>query len=216
MSTLALLLALLSAVRPTSLAAVYAILGSPRPRRLLLVFNIAGLAVTITIGIVLVIFLKNVVETSQDSHEIAELVLAAACFAGAVAFRRRPVREREHESRKMTRNITARLRDPSVPTVATAGVLTHLPGLVYLIALNAIIATNPTISTGLVQVLVYNAIWFAIPLLSLALAIVWPDRTSQLVEAVSDWTRGHRRTAVPLLLTGLGIYLLVKGLIGLL
>jgi len=215
-STLALLLALLSAVRPTSLAAVYAILGSPRPRRLLLVFNVAGLAVTITVGIVLVIFLNKVVETTQDSHEIADLVLAAACFAGAVAVRRRPVREREHESREVTRTISARLRDPSVTTVAAAGVLTHLPALVYLIALNAIIATDPTFTTGLLDVLVYNAIWFAIPLLSLALAIVRPDRTNALVEGLSDWTRRHQRTAVPLVLFGLGAYLLVKGLAGLL
>jgi len=214
-STFALLLALLSAVRPTSLAAVYGILGSPRPRRLLLVFSFAGLAVTISVGLVLVIFLKGV-ETSPDSHEVADLVLAAACFAGAVVFRRRPVREREHESRETTRKISARLRDPSVTTVAAAGVLTHLPGLVYLIALNAIIATDPTIATGLLQVVTYNAIWFAIPLLSLALAIVRPDRTSELVEGVTDWTRRHRRTAVPLLLAGLGIYLLVKGLTGLL
>ena len=216
MSTLALLLALLSAVRPTSLAAVYAILGSPRPRRLLLVFNIAGLAVTITVGIVLVIFLKKVGRTSQESHDIAALVLAAACFAGAGAFRRRPVREGEHEARETTRRVTARLRDPSVPTVAAAGVLTHLPGLVYLIALNAIIATNPTVAIGLLAVLVYNAIWFAIPLLSLALAIVWPDRTSEFVKGISDWTRRHQRTLVPLVLSGLGVYLLVKGLTGLL
>jgi Sap, sulfolipid-1-addressing protein len=126
------------------------------------------------------------------------------------------VREREHESRETTRKISARLRDPSVTTVAAAGVLTHLPGLVYLIALNAIIATDPTIATGLLQVVTYNAIWFAIPLLSLALAIVRPDRTSELVEGVNDWTRRHRRTAVPLLLAALGIYLLVKGLTGLL
>jgi hypothetical protein len=212
-STFALLLALLSAVRPTSLAAVYAILGSPRPRRLLLVFNVAGMAVTLSVGVILVVFLERVVGASQNTYPVVNLVLAAVCFAGAAALTRRPARE--PGSREATRKITAQLRNPSVAAVAAAGVLTHLPGLVYLIALNAIIASEASLTSGIGQLLVYNAIWFAIPLLSLALAVVRPERTSAVVAGVTGWTRRNRRTAVPLLLIALGIYLLVKGLVDL-
>jgi hypothetical protein len=212
-STFALLLALLSAVRPTSLAAVYAILGSPRPRRLLLVFNVAGMAVTLSVGVILVVFLERVVGASQNTYPVVNLVLAAVCFAGAAALRHGPARE--PGSREATRKITAQLRNPSVAAVAAAGVLTHLPGLVYLIALNAIIASEASLTSGIGQLLVYNAIWFAIPLLSLALAVVRPERTSAVVAGVTGWTRRNRRTAVPVLLIALGIYLLVKGLVDL-
>lgn len=212
MSTLALLLALLSAVRPTSLAAVYAILGSPRPRRLLLVFDVAGLAVTLAVGILLVVVLNKVVNPSSSSHAGVNLLLALMCFGGAIAIRRRPPHEGEHESREATRRIAARLHDPSVPTVAAAGVLTHFPGLFYLIALNAIIRTDPSLFRGLIEVVIYNVIWFAIPLLSLLLAILRPDRTGEVVERITEWARRHQRTAVPLVLVVIGGYLIVMGL----
>ena len=211
MSPLALLLALASAVRPTSLAAVYAILASRRPRRLLFVFDVAGLAVTIGIGILLVAVFHRVIGAERKPPAIVNLVLAVGCFAGALAVRRMQPREQERQSRAATTRITSRLRDPSPATAAVAGVLTHFPGIFYLIALNAIIATDPTVPSGVLQVLVYNAIWFAIPLLALMLAILRPDRTGEAVEQITEWARSHQRTAVPLLLVALGVYLVVKG-----
>jgi hypothetical protein len=214
-SPLALLLALISAVRPTSLAAVYAILHSRRPRRLLLIFDVSGLAVTLAVGLVLVVFLHDILKPSQDTHTGINIALALVCFAGAVAIRRRPEHEQEHESSEATRRIVARLEDPSVASVAAAGVLTHFPGLFYLIALNAISSTDPSLIDGVVQVLVYNAIWFAIPLLALLLAILRPDETGVMVEQITDWARAHQRAAVPLVLVVLGLYLIAKGVTGL-
>jgi spore maturation protein SpmA len=214
-STLALLLALASAVRPTSLAAVYAILHTERPRRLLLVFDVAGLAVTLAIGFVLVLILRDVVNPSTSTHAGVSILLALVCFAGALAIRRRPEREQEHDSRESIRKLTARLRDPSVATVAAAGVLTHFPGIFYLIALNAIIQTDPSLVDGIAQVIVYNAIWFAIPLVALVLAILRPDRTGEIIEAITEWARSHQRTAVPIVLVVLGLYLVAKGVSGL-
>jgi hypothetical protein len=146
---------------------------------------------------------------------LIDLALAAACFFGALMVRRRPEREQARESREANNKVIARLRDPSVATVAAAGVLTHFPGLVYLIALNAIIAGDPSFAEGLLEVLVYNAIWYTIPLLSLGLAIVRPERTSAFVQGITDFARRNQRTVVPLALIGLGIYLLAKGLAGL-
>jgi cadmium resistance protein CadD (predicted permease) len=213
-SPLALLLALISAVRPTSLAAVYAILHSSRPRRLLLIFDVSGLAVTLAIGFVFVVILHDVVKPSDNTHAGINIALALLCFAAALAIRRRPEHEDEHRSREATRRIAARLREPSVTTVAVAGVLTHFPGLFYLIALNAIIATDPSLFDGVVQVIVYNAIWFAIPLLALVLAILRPDSTSEIVERISEWARAHQRTVVPIVFVVLGLYLVAKGVTG--
>jgi hypothetical protein len=38
---------------------------------------------------------------------------------------------------------------------------THVPGLFYIVALNAIISEGPSFASGVLQVLLFNAIWFA-------------------------------------------------------
>ena len=50
-----------------------------------------------------------------------------------------------------------RLRHLTPPVAALAGVVTHLPGLVYLAALNAIVGSASGPANGVLQVLVYNA-----------------------------------------------------------
>ena len=63
---------------------------------------------------------------------------------------------------------------PSLATAATAGVATHVPGLIYLVALNAIAAEDPGPAEALAQVAIYNVLWFAIPLGALALVLRSP------------------------------------------
>src|SRR3954452_18490229 len=55
MSTEALALAVVSIVRPTTAAAVWAMLVGSRPRRLLTVYLVAGLAVSLPVGIAVVL-----------------------------------------------------------------------------------------------------------------------------------------------------------------
>ena len=79
----------------------------------------------------------------------------------------------------------ARLRDPSPRVAAAAGVATHFPGLIYLVALNAIAGEQPgVIGTGL-QVALYDALWFMIPIASLVLVIVRPGAALAWLEAAT-------------------------------
>jgi hypothetical protein len=47
---------------------------------------------------------------------------------------------------------------------------THLPGLFYLVALNSIAGDDPPLDGAVLQVLLYNAIWFSVPVAAFVLA----------------------------------------------
>ena len=83
----AIILALASAVRPsTSLAAVYALLSTRRPRPLLIAFVLAGLAFSIAIGIVVVSVFHGVHVPRRDSSlvDIVDLLAGVAALGFAV------------------------------------------------------------------------------------------------------------------------------------
>ena len=92
-----------------------------------------------------------------------------------------------------------------------AGVITHLPGLVYLAALNAIVGEARSPLNGIVQVLVYNAIWFSMPIVALVLSMHHPTVARECLATVASWTRRHQQVIMVVFLGGLGTYLLVAG-----
>ena len=66
------------------------------------------------------------------------------------------------------------LRNASTRNVVAAGIGTHLPGLIYLAALNAIASERPAPVDAALQVAIYDALWFLVPFASLVLAVVRP------------------------------------------
>jgi hypothetical protein len=208
------LLGLASTVRPTSLAAVSAFLSHASPRRLLLAYIVGGLAFTIAFGVLVVGAFHgiHVGATGDRAKGIAGIVggavallLGCAVLAGLVP-------------RRVTRDAPAagawkaRLdRRLTVPTAAIAGPLTHIPGLFYLIALNVIVAQEPRVPGGLVAVLIYNAVWFALPIAALATCIVNPDAAREAVVRVQRWTGQHSRTLLLGASFTVGVVLVVRG-----
>ncbi len=94
-----------------------------------------------------------------------------------------------------------------------AGVVTHVPGLIYLVALNAIAAQEPGVVAAAVQLAVYNALWFAVPIAALALSILRPGRAPDYLEHATRWGRQHEQILVVVTLAALGVYLTLKGAI---
>jgi Sap, sulfolipid-1-addressing protein len=95
-------------------------------------------------------------------------------------------------------------------------VVTNLPGLYYVAALVAILQTHPGPAGGVAQVLVYNLLRFAVPVALLVLVVLRPDRTLEIVHTVHAWGRRNATVLLVLLVGGVGIYLAVTGLTGLL
>jgi Sap, sulfolipid-1-addressing protein len=215
----AIVLAVASSVRPTGLATLYALLSAPEPRRLLIIYVVAGFLWSVGVGVLVVGALHGVnveVGTSTASAIVdvlgggAALALSAAMATG----RLRPDPDPEtptHESR-----VVRRLRDPSPTLAAGAAVATHLPGLFYILGLNAIAAADPTFAQGTVDTLIFNAIWFSTPVAALVLSSRRPVATREALGRFNAWIRRHERVAVTIFLAAVGAYFATKGIVNLL
>jgi hypothetical protein len=219
MSLEVLALGVISGLRPaTSQAAVVALLKTPDPRRTLLFFLLAGFAVSMAIGLVLVLALNGARVNLGGSTftSVFDLLAGVVALAFAFGYRRGLVSVRRREPRDApstgaTARLARTLRNPSVATAAVAGVATHIPGLIYLVALNAIAAEQPQPAAAAAEVASYNALWFAIPLAALALAIMRPGRAPGYLDRATDWGRRHEQGLVFATFALLGVYLTVKG-----
>ncbi|GEL22203.1 hypothetical protein PSU4_11570 [Pseudonocardia sulfidoxydans NBRC 16205] len=215
MSTEALLLALTTIVRPTTVAAVFAILATRTPQRLLLVYVVAAAAFSIAVGIVVMVLLRGLLSTTSSSapRPVLDLVLGGAALGYACAAwagwapRRRSTRPPDEPT------WTQRMLDGmTVRGAAYAGILTHLPGLVYLAALNAIVASTTDSLDRLFQVAVYTAIWCLLPLTALLMSLRRPELCQELLERLADGTRRHRRLITVVFLGVFGAYLVWSGI----
>ena len=222
MSPEALVLGLVSAVRAVPLAIVYAVLLTESPRRLLTAYLLAGVTVSVVVG-VLVVTAFGASSTSSEhtaGRLIVDVVLGVVAIVWAAARgtgrlprpRRRPDRER---SSVLPDALATRLKSPTPATMAGAGLVTNLPGLYYIAALVAVLQTHPSPVGGIAQVLVYNLLRFAVPVAVLVLVILRPDRTLELVRAVHAWGRRNATVLLVLAVGGVGIYLTGKGVLGL-
>lgn len=226
MSPEALVLGLVSAVRGVTLAIVYALLLTDRARRLLIAYVVAGAVVTLAVGIVVVTWLHTGSRTTEATAgrlwlDLALGVLAVIWAGLRLAGREVKLRPRGRERRRerstvLPEAIDRRLRAPTVPMVVTVGVLTNLPGLYYLAALVAILQTHPSAVQGIVQVTIYTVLRFAAPVAAIVLVLMRPDRTLEIVRSAHAWGRSNSRVLLGLLVGAVGVYLVAKGLSGLL
>ncbi|HEY7104351.1 MAG TPA: GAP family protein [Mycobacteriales bacterium] len=214
-----LVLALASTVRPTSLAAVSALLSHTARRRLLLAYLIGGLAFTVAFGVIVVGAFHGIHFQAGSSRTkgIADLVGGVVVLLFGIAVATRVVRlGPDRDAPRADSPWKARLeRRLTVPTAVIAGPLTHLPGLFYLIALNVIVAHDPRVPGGLVAVLIYDAIWFAVPIAALAVCIVSPDAARAAVGRVQAWTGLHARVLLLVTSFAVGAALVIRGALSL-
>ena len=212
-----LLLALASSVRPTSLAAVYALLATGAPRRLMTIYVATGLAFTVAFGLLVVVAFHGIGTNSGAAHAkaVAEIVSGLLVLAFAVAVLTGRVGGRHPDDAPGPgRRWSTRLEEHITPrTAALAGPATHIPGLFYLVALNVVVAHHPSVVEGLFEILLYNAIWFLIPLGALVICVIEPATARKAVGVIQGWTTAHARTIVLAVSFGAGAALLLRGLL---
>jgi len=210
------LLALASTIRPTSLAAVYTLLSSPAPRRLMIAYVIAGLTFTIAFGALVVWAFHGIaVSSGTDRAKGIGDIAAAVVVLGFAALVLTGRISGPHADAPRAPGRWEQLLDQhrTVRTAALAGPATHIPGIFYLAALNVIVANHTSVAAGMVEILLYNVIWFALPITALTICIVEPDTARTVVGGVADWARHRARTILVVLSLAIGIVLLVHGLI---
>jgi hypothetical protein len=215
----ALVLGLFSGLRPaTSLAAVLALLKTPQPRRPLLFFTAAGFASAWVIGLLVVgaFHGANVAVGGSTFTAVLDVAFGAAALGFAAGLQRgwvQPTRRRSStpSATGTPSRFGRRLRNPSTGVVAAAGVATHLPGLIYLVALNAIASERPALVDAGLQVAIYDALWFLVPLASLVLVVVRPGAALAYLDAATAWVRRHEHAVLVAGSLVLGAYLVAKG-----
>jgi hypothetical protein len=215
----ALAMGLLSGLRPgTSLAAVLMSLKTPQPQRLLLFFTAAGLASSWAIGLIVVGVFHgaNVAVGGSTFTAVLDVAFGAAALGFGAGLQQgwvqptRPGGSRPSATAASSR-FARRLRDPSSRAAAAAGIGTHLPGLIYLVALNAIASERPAPVDVALQVAIYDALWFLIPIASLVLVLLRPGAALAYLDAGTAWVRRHEHAIIVSGSLALGAYLVVKG-----
>ncbi|UGS34139.1 hypothetical protein DSM104329_00511 [Capillimicrobium parvum] len=221
----ALVLGLFSGLRPgTSVGAVLALVKTPRPQRLLLFFTAAGFASSWAIGLVVVGVFHgaNVAVGGSTITGVLDVAFGAAALGFAAGLQRGWVQPTRRDSSSPSATAAAssrlgrRLRNPSDRVAAAAGIGTHLPGLIYLAALNAIASERPAPADVAVQVAIYDALWFLVPIATLILVVVRPGAALAYLAVATAWARRHEHSILLFGSLVLGGYLIVKGTSGLL
>lgn len=211
------LLALASSIRPSSLAVVYALLSADAPRRLMVAYVVAGLAFTLAFGVVVVGLLHGIhVHNGTDrTKAVAEIVAGVVMLGFAVLVQRgRVAGPRADDAPAVPRAWRTRLEhNLTLPKAALAGPASHVPGLFYLVALNVITTHHLDAFDAIVEIGLYNLIWFALPLVALALCMVRPRTAHDLVENVTRFASSHTRAILLVVSWGAGAALLVRGLL---
>jgi hypothetical protein len=229
------LLALEAALYPTLLAAVVILLSQPRPRRLITAYLAGGMTMSITLGLVIVLALKDSKAVSSSSSGLswgADLAVGGLALLLAVALATRADdRVRQRRARRKVpvgapseapagEPASSSSKEPwserilargSVPIVFAAALAINVPGAAYLIALKDIAAGGHAPAIEVSMIVAFNLIMFAlaeIPLLGLVLA---PERTHALVERGNAWLSGHGRQIAIALSATFGVFLIIRG-----
>ena len=214
-------LGLISALRPaSSQVAVLALLRAPAAPRTLLVFTAAGFVFSVLVGLLGVSVLDDADRVFRHStfHAAFNLAAGVAALGFAAGVQRGALdrrRGRERPNGRRTSAIAARLQHPSAKMAAGAGVVTHVPGLIYLVVLNSIASSNPGLVEASAQVALYNLLWFAIPLGALVLVLRSPATATAFLDRMTAWARRHEDPLVVAVFGALGIYLCANGLLAL-
>jgi Sap-like sulfolipid-1-addressing protein len=210
----ALVLALTSVVRPTTLAAVYAMMSRRGGQRLLIAYLVIGLSFSLVVGIVVVVVLRGYTTTlmSTFGRAVVDVAIgAAACgYATGVGTRRRSAPSGTPS--RSTAWLRHRLDHLTVARAGLIGVVTHLPGLVYLAALNAIVGDARTPEGAVTQVALYNAIWYSVAIGALLISAFRPAAATDLLKKTDAIIRRNSRTILVALFGVIGVYFLGKGL----
>jgi hypothetical protein len=218
-----LVLAIASGISPAILAVVIVVLHRPRPQRLLAAYLFGGMLASIALGIAIVRSLSGLSAFSGSSPAADPVVnFTVGALALLVAYALLTDRDARLEARRRERRPT---RDPwservlnrgTAPIAFAVGVVLNLPGAFYLVALKDIAVSGHGFGRQLLAIVVFNLIMFIlaeVPLLGYSFA---PEATQRRVEGLNDWMARHARQIVIAVATAIGLYLVARGIAGVL
>ena len=228
------LLSLASMANPTLIAAVTVMLLLPNPKRLMFGYLLGAYLTSITVGLLIVFTLSGTNAGSSGKHTIGPVEdIIIATLSLTVAFilgtgRDRPFEERRRDKKeaklearreagKPTESLSLRLLGKGDPRVTfLVGAALSFPGVSYLAALDQMHKLHAsTLETVLLVVgfCLVELLLLEVPVFGYAFA---PERTQKMVSGFRSWIQRRGRTAVVIGATLIGVWLLIRGVLGLL
>jgi Sap, sulfolipid-1-addressing protein len=215
-------LAVAAAFYPLLITLVVLILPRRGSTRLLAALLLGGMSATIVSGIVIVELLgstsafnsDNAVTTSASVSIALGVVLLYAAAMLWLGRRVLPIRRRRKAPKDPAKKPwTTRMAErDSVGAALLLGIALNLPGVWYLKALAELIQGDLSTSANVLLILVYAVIVYVSVEIPLALKLVRPLQTDQIVDSSFAWVRAHKRELGTVVAGGVGVYLLIEGL----
>ncbi len=219
-----LLLAVVAMFFPALLAVVLVALRAGHPQRLLASFLAGGLLSAITVGLVIVFSLQgaSVDSTSSSSLDPAVyLVAGALSLLAAWVARRKQLfvkqgKDPNDENVDEKPNRLNRALDRGAPYAFVAGiVLCALPGFSALVAMKDIAQLGYSATATVAVVIGFYLIMFSFIELPLIGYSVAPAQAADRTVAFNAWLDRNANRLATDFLAGLGVFLIVRGLVGL-
>jgi len=210
-------LALLSALSPTALLVVAVYLGSARPRETALCYLAGAVTMSLILGVVFVVILRNVGLSLPRNHVARSdvqlglgLVLVAAA---AVVAARKP---RQPDPANARQGIVSRMiARPAPATAFVVGVIVFGPSLTFLAALQVIATARAGVGLTVVAVAIVVVITVLLVWLPLVLYLVAPGPTTRGLTAFNGWLRAQATKLIVAVLIVAGTIMIGVGAYGL-
>lgn len=116
---------------------------------------------------------------------------------------------------KEKKPLAERLLSGSVPLAFFAGVLLNFPSVRYIDAMKEIVVAEVSKHEQVLAILLFNALMLSPAIVPLCALVVHPEGTRSVIARLDAWLRAHAHVLLTIVLAGLGIYLVVKGLVAL-
>ena len=217
------LFALTAALNPSLLTATTVMLILPKPKRLLIGYWLGAMTTGLTLGIVIVNWLKHSGVISTSKHTVSPgidialgvLALIVAVVIGTGEWAKRQAKRRErHASRpKKVPKWQQSLSRGSARSAFVVGVLLSFPGASYLASLTEISKHHLSQLEIVLTVISVNLIMLVlleVPLIGYVFAPQW---TTSAIERAKDWLAVNGARVATIGLTVIGIALIARGLI---
>jgi Sap, sulfolipid-1-addressing protein len=222
----ALELALAASIYPPAVLAVIALGRGEQLKSRVFVFVLGALLVTYALGVVLLLVLDELGATGPDHwapSAALDLVLGVALLGLAVHLRRKrpdpdpadPV-DPEDPAKPSEPSKIARYLESRRLAFVLGVTLYVLPSPIYIAAVKTLADAQLSKSAELLSLLVTVAVMLWLIELPMLMLLAFPDRAADQLERTNQWFTDHRRQLGVAISAGVGLYLVVKGLAGLL
>ena len=210
-------LALLSALSPTALLVVAVYLGSARPRETALCYLAGAVTMSLILGVVSVVVLRNVGLSLPGNHVArsdVRLVLGLALVVAALVIAAR--KPRQPDPARARQGIVSRMIARPAPATAFAvGVIVFGPSLTFLAALQVIATAEAGVGLTVVAVAIVVVITVLLVWLPLVLYLVAPEPTTRRLTAFNGWLRAQASRLIVAVLMAVGAIMIGAGAYGL-